>query len=77
MPGASKGSPAGKGRSVGAAASSGHASNAALHDDEDIMSRRKRIFGDWLKKRHKPIPPDHNHMIDYTNSPSPPINRSK
>ena len=49
--------------------SSGGASNAALHDDEDLMSRRLN-FNRWKKKKQP------NRMIDYVNSPRPPIKKS-
>ena len=54
----------GKGAKIG---SSGHASNAALHDDEDVMDRRRALFGKW-KQSKRP-----KHMIDYINSPTPPM----
>jgi hypothetical protein len=51
---------------------SGHASNAALQDDEDKMARRRALFGEWkgLKLAKKEVHPAR--MIDYSNSPSPP-----
>jgi len=47
----------------------GGATNAALHDDEDLMSRRLN-FNRWKKKKQP------NRMIDYVNSPRPPIKKS-
>jgi hypothetical protein len=49
----------------------GSASNAALHDDEDLMFRRRLLFNGW-KQSKRP-----KQMIDYSNSPSPPIHRTK
>jgi len=61
----------GGGAAKGGKGGSGGASNAALHDDEDLMFRRKVLFGKWkMSKRPK-------QMIDYDKSPSPPIHRSK
>jgi len=60
----------GKGSSKGG--SSGHASNAALQDDEDIMARRKVLFGKWKASRKDKRPTHPNHMIDYAQSPEPP-----
>ena len=45
-------------------------SNAALHDDEDLMARRRVTFSAWKAKRKKAKHP--SHVIDYANSPSPP-----
>jgi hypothetical protein len=53
--GASKG---GKGGSAGP--------NAALNDDEDLMNRRRVLWGKWKRTKM----PDR--VIDYVNSPSAP-----
>jgi hypothetical protein len=54
----------GKGGAKGSARGGGNASNAALHDDEDKLSRRKVLFSKWKAKKRP------NQMIDYSNSPS-------
>ena len=60
------------GGKVSKGGSTGQASNAALQDDEDIMARRRALFGKWKQKK---IP---NQMIGYVNSPTPPaIKRTK
>lgn len=55
----------GKGSAKGG--SSGHASNADLQDDEDVMARRRLTFGKWKSNRHPK-----NMVINYVNSPTPP-----
>ena len=55
---------------VGSKAGSGHASNAALHDDEDMMARRGKNFRTWMaakkKAQAKPF-----FFMDYNKSPAP------
>lgn len=52
--------------------SSGHATNADLQDDEDIMNRefRAKYFRDWakVKREKRQIGP----LIVYDKSPAPP-----
>ena len=43
----------------------GHASNAALDDNEDV-TRRRVAFGKWKAKKRP------HQMIDYAKSPPPP-----
>jgi hypothetical protein len=45
----------------------GSASPAALHDDEDLMARRRKNFRAWAGKRKKK-----SMLINYSNSPKPP-----
>lgn len=53
---------------------SGHASNAALDDNEDLMTKRGRHFRAWVdarkKKAQKTAPADM--LCHYPNSPKPP-----
>jgi hypothetical protein len=60
-----------KGSSKGG--SDGQASNAALHDAEDLMARRKVVFREWKAKRQSSKPKHPNHLIDYSNSPQPKV----
>ena len=71
MPGAGKGSSGGKSSKGG----SGHASNAALQSDEDVMARRAANFNGWKHAKLKKV---RNEFMDYANSPTPPrISRTK
>ena len=46
------------------------ASNAALHDDEDVMVRRRKRFDSWAKiERRKRA----SQGMMYPNSPKPPM----
>ena len=52
----------------------GKASNAALDDNEDLMTKRGRHFRAWVDSRKKKIPniaPADAHF-HYPNSPKPP-----
>lgn len=64
--------PTGSGSGKGGKATSGHASPAALFDDQDVMEKRRRVFGEWKGKK-KAVHP--NHLINYVNSPTPPMPR--
>ena len=55
---------------------SGHAPNAALQSDEDMLSRRTMVFGEWKSKKLKKA---RTEFMEYANSPTPPkssFNRS-
>jgi len=67
MPGNSgKGGKGGKG--------GGHATNAALDDNEDLKVRRGKHFREWVAKRRKGGPKTNAAPSDmsYPNSPKPP-----
>jgi len=67
--------PAASGGKGSKGGSSGGASNAALHDDEDLMARRRVLFAEWKGKRKSGKAKHPNHIIDYSNSPAPPVKR--
>jgi hypothetical protein len=49
--------------------SGGKASNAALHDDEDVMARRRKNMSLWARiERRKRA----SQGLSYPNSPEPP-----
>jgi hypothetical protein len=62
---------AGGGKNTGRPGGSGHASNAALQDDEDLMARRGKRFRTWAAEKRK-SKSRRSSLIDYVNSPSPP-----
>jgi len=48
----------------------GKASNAALHDDEDVMVRRRKKFDIWKRLRRRV---EASKGLEYPNSPKPPM----
>ena len=60
--------PAG-GTKPGGKGASGHATNAALQSDEDLMARRAANFKDW---KHKKLNKVRKEFLSYANSPTPP-----
>lgn len=49
--------------------SPGKASNAAMHDDEDVMARRRKHLSAWAKVQRRKRA---SQGLSYPNSPDPP-----